>query len=160
MNKKNISFITIIIVVFLSNISNAANSTLPRFATIKFNKVNARTGPELDCPIEWVFIKKSEPVEIIAEYGNWRKIKDITGQGGWVRSTALSRKRAVVISSSKSVNLFESPKKYEQVVAILKPKLRCSLEKCKDSWCKINCKSYKGWVAEKHLWGVLPGENA
>jgi 3-oxoacyl-[acyl-carrier protein] reductase len=45
------------------------NFPVPRFVTIKFNEVNARTGPENDCPIEWVFVKKSEPVEVIAEFG-------------------------------------------------------------------------------------------
>ena len=52
---------------------------IPRFVTIKFDEVNVRTGPVIDCPIEWVFIRKGEPVEIIAEYEQWRKVRDING---------------------------------------------------------------------------------
>ncbi len=72
------------------------NLPVPRFVSIKFNEVNARTGPNKDCPIEWVFIKKGEPVEVVAEYDQWRKIRDIKGEGGWVHSSVISGNRLVI----------------------------------------------------------------
>jgi len=86
---------------------------IPRFVTIKFDEVNVRTGPVIDCPIEWVFIRKGEPVEIIAEYEQWRKVRDINGEGGWVHAS---------------------------------------------DWCQVVCKTYKGWIVKKLLWGIYPDE--
>lgn len=131
---------------------------IPRFVTIKFDEVNVRTGPAIDCPIEWVFIRKSEPVEIIAEYEQWRKIRDINGEGGWAHASALSAKRSVILVSKNTMPLIDSPGHYDNIVAQLKPKIRCNLLKCKNDWCQLVCKSYKGWVAKKFLWGIYPDE--
>jgi len=131
---------------------------IPRFVTIKFDEVNARTGPTNDCPIEWVFIRKGEPVEIIAEYEQWRKVRDISGEGGWIHSSALSSKRSVILISKNIMPLIASPGDYNDIVVKLKPNVRCNLLKCKDEWCQLVCKSYKGFMARKFLWGVYPDE--
>lgn len=153
----------IIVVLFTACIAFSAfaipkNLPVPRYVTIKFNEVNARTGPTEDCPIEWVFIKKGEPVEVIAEYDQWRKIRDINGEGGWVHSRVISGNRSVVFVAKNTMPLVASPGKYDQIVAKLIPQIRCSLIKCEKDWCKVNCKSHKGWIARKFLWGVYPDE--
>lgn len=159
------TFFKPLVLLFFSLISSltakaAATEKLPipRFVTIKFDEVNSRTGPAVDCPIEWVFIKKGEPVEIVAEFEQWRKIRDFKGEGGWVHSSALSAKRVVILNSKNIMPLIASPANYDDVVVKLKPEIRCLLIKCKGEWCQINCKSYKGWVARKFLWGVYPDE--
>jgi SH3-like domain-containing protein len=131
---------------------------IPRFVTIKFDEVNARTGPAVDCPIEWVFIRKGEPVEIVAQYEQWRKIRDINEEGGWIHSSALSGKRSVILVAKNIMPLIAAPGKYDDIVVKLKPQIRCSLVKCKNEWCQITCQSYKGWIARKYLWGVYPDE--
>ena len=153
-----ISFI--ILSFFITNITFGAlnNLPVPRFVTIKFNEVNARTGPENDCPIEWVFTKKNEPVEVIAEFGQWRKIRDIKGEGGWVHSTGINGNRYVIISSKTPIFLLSQPGIHDKPVAKLLPDIRCSLNKCQKEWCQIICKSYKGWVLRKSLWGIYPEE--
>jgi SH3-like domain-containing protein len=82
----------------------------------------------------------------------------VNGEGGWVNATVLSGKRSVIIIAKNTIPLLDSPKKYDQIVAKLVPQIRCSLDHCKDDWCRIRCKSYKGWVAKKFLWGVYPDE--
>lgn len=154
----NKAIVTLLLLILASTSSNAAPIKLPipRFVTIKFNEVNARTGPEYDCPIEWVFIKKGEPVEVIAEYGQWRKIRDINDEGGWVHSSVISGKRSVVVVAHNIIPLIESPGKYDKIVVKLKPQIRCGLHKCTGDWCLISCKSYKGWISRKFLWGIYP----
>lgn len=139
--------------------SNKDKLQVPRFVSIKFNEVNVRTGPAKDCPIEWVFIKKGEPVEIVAEYEEWRKIRDINGEGGWAHSSVLAGNRFVVIVANNVVPLLSSVGKYDTIIAKLSPGLRCSLKKCRQDWCMIEYKNYKGWVPKKHLWGVYPEED-
>lgn len=138
----------------------ASNKDLPvpRFASIKSNEVNARIGPSIKSPIEWVFIKKGEPVEIIAQYEQWRQIKDITGEGGWVHLSVLSGKRSVIIIGKETISLTKSPGKPNEITVKVKPDVRCQLKKCKEKWCFIICKGYKGWIERKFLWGVYKNE--
>lgn len=150
----------IFFLILLPLLANAANEKLPipRFASIKSNEVNARTGPTIKCPIEWVFVKKGEPVEIIAEYEQWRQIRDINGEGGWVHSSVLSGKRSVIILGKEIIPLLKSPEIDNKVTAKVSPNTRCQLNKCKNNWCRISCKNYNGWVFKNILWGVYKNE--
>ena len=41
---------------------------VPRFVSLKAEKVNVRRGPSSDHPVAWVFQRKGLPVEIVAEF--------------------------------------------------------------------------------------------
>lgn len=153
------------IAVSISHVSVAVPKSLPvpRFVTIKFNEVNVRVGPDKNFPVTWVFVKAKEPVEIVAEHDQWRKILDIEGEGGWVHSNALSGKRSVIINSKQEIHLFSSSDAGDhQIIAHLKPNVRCELLKCQKELCKITCKGadkeITGWASRKYLWGIYPEE--
>ena len=55
---------------------NGSGLSLPRFISLRANKVNMRTGPGGQYPIEWLYRRRSLPVKVVAEYENWRKIRD------------------------------------------------------------------------------------
>ncbi len=131
---------------------------IPRFVSIKANQVNARVGPSIKTPIEWVFIRKGEPVEIIAEYEQWRQIRDIKGEGGWVHSSVLSGKRSVIVIAPEMVSLTQSPNAQNRIVARVSSCVRCSLNKCKNDYCQLRCKNYTGWLPKTVLWGVYKHE--
>ncbi|MFY9589280.1 SH3 domain-containing protein [Rickettsia endosymbiont of Halotydeus destructor] len=133
---------------------------IPRFVSIKSNEVNARSGPKSKSLIEWVFVKKGEPVEIIAEYEQWRQVRDIKGEGGWIHSSVLSGKRSVIIAGDEEVELTKSENPKSRVIAKLIPKIRCALKKCKAQFCQISCKDYVGWISKKAIWGVYEDEKA
>ena len=48
---------------------------LPRFASLRVDEVNLRTGPGTRYPIDWVYMREGLPVEITAEFDIWRRIK-------------------------------------------------------------------------------------
>ncbi|MCC8417326.1 MAG: hypothetical protein LN588_02180 [Rickettsia endosymbiont of Bryobia graminum] len=152
--------ITCIILAILPIIANAENKKLPipRFASIKSNEVNSRVGPTVKSPIEWVFVKKGEPVEITAEYGQWRQIRDVTGEGGWVHSSVLSGKRSVIIKSSGVVDLTKIPDDKNRVVAKVSSDVRCLLNKCQNNHCQVRCQNKTGWLPKTILWGVYKKE--
>ena len=81
---------------------------IPRFATLKSDEVNVRTGPGPRYPIDWVFKRKGMPVEIVAEYENFRKIRDWQGASGWVYQGLLTGKRSFIIPA-KTANLYKTP---------------------------------------------------
>jgi len=151
-----IKIFIILITIILSTATNADNKKLPipRFVSIKSNEVNARSGPTTKSAVEWVFIKKGEPVEIIAEYEQWRQVRDINGEGGWIHSSVLSGKRSVVIIGDKEIELTKSVNPKSRVIAKLMPKVRCGLKKCKEQFCQIICKDYTGWIPKEVIWGV------
>lgn len=149
------------ILVMISTLSiNADNKKLPvpRFVSIKSNEVNARSGPTTKSSIEWVFVRKGEPVEIIAEHEQWRKIRDISGAEGWIHSSVLSGKRSVIIIDSEA-GFTKAPNLNSRVIAKLMPQVRCILKKCKKDFCQIQCKDYKGWLPKKAMWGVYNNDN-
>lgn len=153
---------TMLLLLLFGSISSlatfAAEQKVPRFAIIKSNQVNARTGAGTSYAINWVFVSKGEPIKIIAEFEQWRKVEDVDGEGGWVHSSVLSPKRSVVIISNNIQKLFAHAESSSRVVAKLEPQVRCALDRCKDHWCKIKCDSYKGWIEAKYIWGVLKSE--
>ena len=71
---------------------------IPRFVSLKSDKVNVRKGPSTDQAIVWVFSRAGLPVEIIAESDNWRRVRDSEGADGWVWHSLLSGRRTVLIS--------------------------------------------------------------
>jgi SH3-like domain-containing protein len=145
--------------IHLTGYADNKKLPVPRFASIKSNEVNARAGPSIKSPIEWVFIKKGEPIEIVAEYEQWRQIIDLQGEGGWVHSSVLSGKRFVVAKGKDELQLVKDPNEINlRVTAKLKPQVRCQLNKCKDKWCKVKCKNVEGWIQKKSLWGVYAHE--
>lgn len=152
----NISSIFAFLILFFASKIQADDKKLfiPRFVSIKANEVNVRSGPTTKSTIKWVFVKKGEPVEVIAEHQQWRQVRDVEGEIGWIHSSVLSRKRAVIITSKKEVELKKSIKPDSKLIARLGYKLRCWLKKCESDYCKISCKNYVGWVPNTVIWGV------
>ena len=106
---------------------------LPRFASLRSDEVNVRTGPGTRYPVDWVFKRKGMPVEIVAEYENWRKIRDWQGASGWVHQSLLSGKRGFIIAA-KPVGLYRTPANSAEVVAKLEPEVMGEIRSCQGDW--------------------------
>src|SRR4051794_947844 len=130
---------------------------IPRFATLKSDEVNVRTGPGPRYPIDWVFKRKGMPVEIVAEYENWRKIRDWQGASGWVHQSLLTGKRSFIIPA-KGANLHKTPTMAAEVVAKLEPEVMGEIRSCAGDWCRIRVSGVSGWVERTGLWGVYKSE--
>jgi SH3-like domain-containing protein len=134
---------------------------VPRFVSLKPDKVNVRAGPTRNHDVTWQFTRAGLPVEITAESDNWRRIRDWEGQEGWVYHSLLSgRRTAMVISKHKEelVPLFGSDDEQSAVVARLQPGVSASVRKCTGKWCQISGAGFNGWIAQERLWGVYPNE--
>src|SRR3979411_355496 len=66
---------------------------LPRYVSLKSDHVNVRAGPTKDNDVAWVFTRSGLPVEITAEFENWRRVRDSEGAEGWVYHSLLSGRR-------------------------------------------------------------------
>ena len=134
---------------------------LPRFVTLKADRVNVRRGPSGDHQVSWVFTRKGLPVEIVAEFEHWRRIRDSEGAEGWVYHSLLSGRRGVLVapwSGAKPVPLLEDVDADSQPVALLNTGVMADVDECTGAWCRISIEGHEGWIDQAKLWGVYPGE--
>ncbi|MEX0308117.1 MAG: SH3 domain-containing protein [Ruegeria sp.] len=133
------------------------NLPLPRYVSMKAAEGNVRRGPSLTHRIDWVFKRRGMPLQITAEYGNWRKVQDRDGAGGWVHYALLSGVRTVLIESDL-LPVYALPDHKSQVNAQFETGVVARLEKCTPDWCRISAGGYRGWTLKSNLWGVDPSE--
>src|SRR5665213_206475 len=134
---------------------------VPRFVSLKSDRVNVRSGPNKDQEVRWVYTRAGMPVEITAEFENWRRIRDWEGAEGWVYHSLLSGKRsAVVVPDLKNdlVPLFESADPKSAETARLQSGVLGMLKSCTGSWCEFVGKNFDGWIRQERLWGAYPNE--
>ena len=48
---------------------------VPRYVSLKSDHVNVRAGPTKDNDVSWVYTRAGLPVEITAEFENWRRVR-------------------------------------------------------------------------------------
>jgi SH3-like domain-containing protein len=130
---------------------------LPRFASLRSDEVNLRVGPGRNYPIAWVLTRKGLPVEIIAEFEHWRKIREPQGSEGWVQERMLTGQRAAVITGAIR-NLHREPNAASAIVARAEPGVVATLLECRAQWCRIAAGHLSGWVRRDEIFGVLPDE--
>ena len=134
---------------------------IPRFVSLKAEKVNVRRGPSSDHAVAWVFNRKGLPVEIVAEFETWRRVRDSDGEEGWILQNMLAGKRTAVIAPWKkgqNVPLASTPKAGAGIVAEVGSGVVAEVETCDGQWCEISAGGYDGFVEQTQLWGVYPGE--
>ena len=130
---------------------------VPRYVTIRSAEVNARTGPSTKYPIEWVFARRGMPVEVVAEFDTWRRIRDREGSEGWVLHGMLSPKRSIMITGEVRT-LRREPAPAARAVARAEPGVVAQLLRCKEEWCEIDAGGYRGWLRRGEVWGIYPAE--
>ncbi len=132
---------------------------IPRYVTLRAKEVNVRAGPGARYPIEWVYQRPNLPVEVIAEFDTWRKIRDSDGVEGWVHQQMLSGRRTVVVIGGERL-LRRRPEPSAPPVARLEPGVVAWLEGCQREWCEIDVAGLDGWIQRAHVWGVRADEAA
>ncbi len=132
---------------------------LPRFASLRSDEVNLRTGPGTRYPIDWVYKRRDLPVLIEREFEVWRLVRDPEGIKGWVHQATLAPRRSGVVTGGERV-LRHDPKDESGPVARLKPGVIVRLRSCEatSDWCQAQVQDYRGWIKRSEIWGTFPGE--
>jgi SH3-like domain-containing protein len=139
----------------------ATGLPIPRFVSIKPERVNVRGGPTKDHDVAWTFTRSGLPVEITAEADNWRRIRDWEGSEGWVYHSLLSGRRTAMVntkSKDELVPLHARADAKSDVVAKLQGNVMGMVKRCTDGWCEISGSGFEGWIVQERLWGVYPNE--
>lgn len=133
------------------------NLPVPRFVSLNASEANVRRGPSLSHRIDWVFTRRNMPLQLVAEYGQWRRVIDRDGQGGWIHYSLLSGARTVLISG-ENTPLLNRPEVNGVENAILEAGVIARLGKCEAEWCQLTAGGYRGWAPKAVIWGVMQEE--
>ena len=142
-------------------IGSVSGLPLPRFVSLKADRVNLREGPSRDHRTTWVFQRAGLPVEITAEFDVWRKVRDSEGTEGWVLHSLLSGRRTALVAPWKKgdvFTLYAAPSKHATPVAKLQSGVIASIKSCDGHWCHVSGEEFEGYIHQTSLWGVYPNE--
>jgi SH3-like domain-containing protein len=134
---------------------------IPRFVSLKTDRVNVRRGPSTTHQVVWVYARKGLPVEIIAEFEHWRRIRDSDGEEGWVYHSLLAGRRTALVApwlKGERLTLLDAASPNGSPVAAVEAGVLGDLSQCNGIWCRFSTNGYTGWVKQDLLWGVYPGE--
>ena len=139
--------------------SQGSGLPLPRFVSLRASEVNMRTGPGVRYPVDWVYKRRQLPVEVIAEFGTWRKVRDGHGIQGWIHQSMLSSHRSLQITG-RTRTLRAEAESQSGAVARAEPGVIGQLLECPESigWCRVKVGRFEGWLPRPEFWGAYPGE--
>lgn len=145
--------------------AHAQSRSTPRFATLDAAETNIRTGPGWQYPVDWVYLRRDLPIEVIAEYDVWRKIRDWQGVGGWVHGRLLSGRRSIIIVGEALQPLRAERSLQAPIVARMEPGVIGRLLNCPqpaagdiaaddpNGWCYADFDGHRGWISRRAFWG-------
>jgi SH3-like domain-containing protein len=124
---------------------------LPRFVSVKSNKVNVRRGPNSTYQIDWVYTKSGVPLKVIAEYENWRRVEDFQGEGGWIHSRLLSGNRFVIFLKNRTL-LKRRPNEGSPTLAVVQQGVIAKFVDKNGLWSEVSVQGYSGWIRNESVW--------
>src|SRR5271169_1660299 len=139
-----------------SSAKDAAPTTsglpVPRYVSLKSDHVNVRAGPTKDNDVAWVYTRSGLPVEITAEFENWRRVRDSEGAEGWVYHSLLSGRRTAVITMKTKDDLaplYDRADSSSEVAARLQAGVVTQVRKCASGWCHVAGNGFDGWIQQQ-----------
>ena len=127
---------------------------VPRYVSLKFDKVNARGGPGDDYPLKWIYRVKGLPLQVVAETEEWRRVCDSDGSLSWVHRRTTDARRTVMRMQTQPLGLREKPDDTALETATLVGHAIAELQDCRGDWCRIAVGHAKGWVRSDQVWGL------
>ena len=127
---------------------------VPRYVSLKFDKVNARSGPGDDHRLLWIYRVRGLPVQVVAETSEWRRVCDPEGTLAWVHKRTTDGRRTAINMAQTAAPLHRSPKPESAIVAYLNPRALAQVVRCAKGWCRVRTGGASGWAAEGALWGT------
>lgn len=149
-----------------TNIPGGSGLPVPRFVSLKSDRVNMRKGPGTDYPTAWVYRRAGLPLEVIKEFEGWRQVRDADGAAGWVLQSFLSGRRTALVlpweikegKTPPKIALRHDDSERARPVAMIEAGVIANLSNCDGRWCRVSIDRFQGYIEQKKLWGVYEGE--
>ena len=99
------------------------------------------------------------PLEITAEYGQWRRVRDADGVGGWVHHALLSGVRTALVRGEAAVPLRAGPTEAARGAGDGRARGgRPARGLPRATGARSRPAGVEGWLPRAALWGVGPDE--
>jgi SH3-like domain-containing protein len=135
-----------------------AGLPIPRFVSLRTNPINMRTGPGVRYPVDWVYQRRHLPVEVVAEFDTWRRIRDPDGTEGWVHQSMITGRRTAVVKGGTQT-LRRTNADTAEKVADLEKGVIVNVQRCPAGpFCRVEVNGLQGWLRRDQIWGVYPDE--
>jgi len=139
---------------------------VPRFVSLKSDRVNMRVGPGRDYRTAWVYRQAGLPLEVVKEFEGWRQVRDAYGTSGWVLQSLLSGRRTALVlpwevkagGTPPKVALRDNDSKRADTVAMVEAGVVANISSCDGNWCRVSIDRFHGYIEQKKLWGVYESE--
>lgn len=115
--------------------------------------VNMRSGPGTEFAVVWE-LGKGYPLEVIEEKGEWLKVRDFQGDGGWVQKDMVSSQPYLIVKK-RIVNVRSGPGEKFRIVRQAQTGVVFRNVESKGDWVKVlhEEEGVSGWVLRSLLWG-------
>ena len=133
-------------------ISQFSGKPVPRFESLRYSRVNGRTGPSTDHQVAWEYERAGLPVLVIKETRDWAQIRDPNGDEVWVAARMLTDPGHVIVT--RETVLRRRAQSGSPGRATLQAGVLAELESCEERWCEVRVGDFRGWVDKPSLWGL------
>ena len=126
---------------------------MPRYVSLRASKANVRRGPGLTHRVDWVFVRRGMPLQVVAEHGHWRRVRDLDAATGWLHYSLIRGDRTAVVTA-ETMDLHALPQSDAAVTARAERGVILDLEACAPDWCEVSRGGARGWARKADLWGT------
>lgn len=149
-----------------ATVATGSGLPVPRFVSLKSDRVNLRAGPGTEYPTAWVYRRAGLPLEVIKEFEGWRQVRDSEGTTGWVLQSFLSGRRTALVlpwevkpnQPPPQVPIRGDDRESAHTIAIIEGGVLANVHACDGNWCHVTIDRYRGYIEQNRLWGVYAGE--
>ena len=122
------------------------------FVSVGTKKANCREGPGSKHSVRYNFAY-GYPLQVLEKSGDWVRVKDWEGDGGWMHVSQLSTERFVIVRP-KEVNVRSGPGTENKIVFKAEHGVVLKLLGTLKDWLKVKHEDGdEGWIAANLVWG-------
>lgn len=126
-----------------------SNLPVPRFVSLKGENANGRRGPGLEHRIDWIYARDGLPLQVVAESGPWRRVRDPDGTEVWMHAQNLDQRRTAFVRAATQLRRRPGA----GTAAYLAPGVIGAVTGCEGEWARFAVAGRVGWVERAALWG-------
>lgn len=135
----------------------AQKKQLPYWVSISAREAMMRSGPGMNYPASWKYVRPGLPLRVVQLHDDWRRVEDSEGETGWVKAILLSEQRtAIVVGEVRPLRA--KPAESARVSWRVAPGVVGKIDHCEAGWCEFDVGGRVGFIETAHLWGVAQNE--
>lgn len=139
-----------------AGVTEAQFGSEKEYMSVVAKKANVRIAPDDSSELLWQ-VWKYMPVEIIAYRGDWRKIRDLDGDKGWMHKSTLGTIPTVMVKK-QDAKLRKT--RGGKVLWILDRGFAMRVFSIRGKWIEVSdLDEASGWIRTRDVWGFTTKES-